>query len=92
MLLEVEDSNTEQQVRELAYKKWQVAGEPEGDGVQFWLDAEREIRECYQSYCGCSILDYSTEEDVTIEVLPFREQQYDKPKEPFFTRLFRKKS
>lgn len=33
----------EQSVRELAYQKWEEAGRPEGDGVQFWLDAEKEL-------------------------------------------------
>jgi hypothetical protein len=33
-------------VRDAAYRKWQEAGEPAGDGVQFWLEAEQE--------CGCS--------------------------------------
>lgn len=32
-------------VRELAYFKWQQAGCPECDGVEFWLAAEAEIRE-----------------------------------------------
>lgn len=31
-------------VRELAYYKWEAAGFPEGDGFDFWLQAEREIR------------------------------------------------
>jgi len=30
--------------RPLAYRKWQEAGCPNGDGVQFWLDAEKEIQ------------------------------------------------
>jgi hypothetical protein len=34
---------TEEQVRELAYQKWESAGWPAGDGVGFWLDAEREL-------------------------------------------------
>jgi hypothetical protein len=33
-------------VRDAAYRKWQEAGEPAGDGVQFWLEAEQE--------CGCN--------------------------------------
>lgn len=32
-------------VRELAYFKWQQAGCPDCDGVEFWLAAETEIRE-----------------------------------------------
>jgi hypothetical protein len=31
-------------IRELAYFKWEAAGFPEGDGFDFWLEAEREIR------------------------------------------------
>lgn len=34
----------EQAIRELAYAKWEAAGRPAGDGVQFWLEAERELR------------------------------------------------
>ena len=30
-------------VRELAYSKWEAAGFPEGDGFDFWLEAEREL-------------------------------------------------
>jgi hypothetical protein len=33
----------EKQVRELAYLKWEQAGYPESDGVQFWLEAENEV-------------------------------------------------
>jgi hypothetical protein len=33
----------EQKTRELAYLKWEEAGCPESDGVQFWLDAEAEL-------------------------------------------------
>lgn len=34
---------TEEQIRELAYRKWEAAGHPSGDGVEFWLAAEREL-------------------------------------------------
>jgi len=30
-------------VRITAYLKWEAAGRPEGDGVSFWLEAEREL-------------------------------------------------
>jgi uncharacterized protein YdaU (DUF1376 family) len=30
------------EICELAYKKWQDAGEPHGDGTDFWLEAENE--------------------------------------------------
>jgi Protein of unknown function (DUF2934) len=39
-----EDSGARQdEVRPLAYRKWQEAGSPAGDGVTFWLAAEAEI-------------------------------------------------
>ncbi len=31
-------------VRELAYLKWEAAGFPAGDGFDFWLEAERELK------------------------------------------------
>ncbi len=31
------------QIRETAYFKWEVAGCPCGDGVEFWLEAEAEL-------------------------------------------------
>jgi DUF2934 family protein len=34
---------TEDEVRVLAYRKWLTAGMPSGDGVNFWLEAEREL-------------------------------------------------
>ena len=33
----------EDEIRALAYRKWNEAGCPIGDGVEFWLSAEREI-------------------------------------------------
>jgi hypothetical protein len=30
-------------VRLRAYQRWEAAGMPEGDGVNFWLEAEREL-------------------------------------------------
>lgn len=33
----------EAKVRERAYLKWEAAGRPAGDGVQFWLQAEDEL-------------------------------------------------
>jgi hypothetical protein len=32
-----------EEIRLLAYRKWQEAGSPAGDGVEFWLTAEAEI-------------------------------------------------
>ena len=26
-----------------AYRKWEIAGKPSGDGIQFWLEAEQEL-------------------------------------------------
>jgi hypothetical protein len=34
---------TDEQLRELAYRKWEEAGHPPGDGTEFWLAAEREL-------------------------------------------------
>lgn len=33
---------TEETIRLRAYELWEAAGRPEGDGVPFWLEAERE--------------------------------------------------
>jgi hypothetical protein len=33
----------EDQIRARAYALWEEAGRPEGDGMQFWLDAEQEL-------------------------------------------------
>lgn len=33
----------EEEIRVLAYYKWESSECPEGDGVEFWLEAEREI-------------------------------------------------
>jgi hypothetical protein len=30
-------------IRELAYFKWELAGKPDSDGAEFWLQAEEEI-------------------------------------------------
>jgi len=32
-----------QEVRDLAYKMWEDAGRPEGDGSNFWTEAEKEL-------------------------------------------------
>ena len=40
----IEDhSGHEEEIRPLAYRKWQEAGCPVGDGIEFWLAAETEI-------------------------------------------------
>ena len=28
-------------IRLCAYQKWEIAGKPTGDGIQFWLEAEQ---------------------------------------------------
>ncbi len=30
-------------IRLCAYRKWERAGKPAGDGIQFWLEAEQEL-------------------------------------------------
>ena len=39
---------TEEKIRELAYFKWQTAGSPPGDGVEFWVEAENELANVQQ--------------------------------------------
>ena len=34
---------SDQDIRLCAYQKWEAAGKPSGDGVQFWLEAEQEL-------------------------------------------------
>lgn len=34
---------TADEIRPLAYQKWQEAGSPAGDGTEFWLAAETEL-------------------------------------------------
>jgi len=36
---------SEEDIRLCAYQKWESAGKPAGDGVQFWLEAEQELVE-----------------------------------------------
>jgi hypothetical protein len=36
---------SEEDIRLCAYRKWEAAGKPTGDGVQFWLEAEQELVE-----------------------------------------------
>jgi hypothetical protein len=38
----------EQTIRQLAYDKWQRAGSPHGDGVNFWFEAENELFPCVE--------------------------------------------
>jgi hypothetical protein len=36
-------NSSEENLRLLAYFKWEAAGKPEGDGTPFWLEAEHEL-------------------------------------------------
>lgn len=36
---------SDEDIRLCAYQKWEAVGKPTGDGVQFWLEAEQELRE-----------------------------------------------
>jgi hypothetical protein len=36
-------SVSDEDIRLCAYQKWEAAGKPAGDGVQFWLEAEQEL-------------------------------------------------
>jgi len=40
----------ENAVRVRAYQKWETAGKPGGDGVKFWLEAERELLQARNSH------------------------------------------
>jgi Protein of unknown function (DUF2934) len=34
---------SEEDIRGSAYRKWESAGKPTGDGIRFWLEAEQEL-------------------------------------------------
>lgn len=34
---------TEDEIRLSAYLRWEAAGKPHGDGLEFWLEAERTL-------------------------------------------------
>jgi hypothetical protein len=36
-------AKSQEAVRVHAYQKWEAAGKPNGDGVNFWLEAEQEV-------------------------------------------------
>lgn len=40
---DIKEMPSEDMVREKAYLLWEAAGCPEGDGVEFWVRAEREL-------------------------------------------------
>ncbi len=55
--------STEQEqqiIREAAYYCWERAGKPNGDGVVFWLKAERECQN--QSHSGVDVVQEASEE------------------------------
>lgn len=39
----VGEDRRDEEIRPLAYQKWEEAGCPSGDGIEFWLAAEIEI-------------------------------------------------
>jgi hypothetical protein len=40
---ETNDWVSEDAIRRRAYQKWEAAGNPAGDGVRFWWEAEQEV-------------------------------------------------
>ena len=59
-------------VRDAAYRKWQEAGEPPGDGVQFWLEAEQECN-CTDDECAVEqAIDEASEESFPASDPPAR--------------------
>jgi hypothetical protein len=36
-------NSVEDEIRRRAYLKWEAAGRPSGDGLPFWVEAEREL-------------------------------------------------
>ena len=48
------DNAAREQVRERAYYKWEAAGCPCCDGVEFWLQAEAELNGETQPECEAS--------------------------------------
>jgi hypothetical protein len=40
----VSDRPADDDIRILAYQKWEAAGCPDGEGERFWLAAEQELR------------------------------------------------
>jgi hypothetical protein len=38
------NDSQEHAIREKAYAKWEQAGCPSGDGIHFWLEAEKEFQ------------------------------------------------
>lgn len=46
-------ASQEQAIREIAYSKWEQAGWPAGDGMNFWLEAEQEVLDQEQCHSAC---------------------------------------
>jgi hypothetical protein len=40
---------SDDEIRLCAYRKWEAAGKPSGDGVQFWLAAKQELEQAILS-------------------------------------------
>lgn len=57
-------------IRELAYTKWEQAGWPTGDGIQFWLEAEQELNsDCLCDEAECTTeLEHSTNRNASTSV------------------------
>ena len=48
-------------IREMAYLRWQSAGQPNGNSLDFWLDAERDINGQNEAPAG-NVVDEASEE------------------------------
>lgn len=35
---------SDEEIRQRAHQLWEAAGKPSGDGFQFWIEAEQELR------------------------------------------------
>jgi hypothetical protein len=44
-VLVMDPETREAEIRRLAYRLWEQAGSPPGDGVEFWVSAERAVDE-----------------------------------------------
>lgn len=42
--VQTEQKPGDETIRRIAYEKWEAAGCPSGDGVDFWLQAEQECK------------------------------------------------
>lgn len=59
-------------IRDLAYQKWEQAGCPDGDGVNFWLDAEHDLQ-------SAPSIPTNTDLDATIDELEVSFPENDAP-------------